>query len=130
MRLNDNGKIYNAKNMAGMVGNKATSSGQILDETDDDIELHPLHIRSSGELLQREYTTAIRPEQEVLDSIQPVSGWWIYEPEDPGMEEARQAEKKAIDDEVAAMENVAQLDSKMWFRLMDLLSRLEELAGF
>lgn len=130
VKLNDNTNIYNVNIMAGMVGGKATSSGQMSDGADDDINQRSLPRRPNEELLPHENTSTVPPEQAVLDSIQPVSGWWIYEPEDSGMEEARKAEKKAVDDEVVALGNVAQLDINGRLRLLDLWGRSEELAVF
>lgn len=51
VKLNDNGKEYDTMMLAGMVGIQASSSGQLLEGASE-----------TG-----------------LDSIQPVSGWWMYE---------------------------------------------------
>lgn len=109
VKINDN---LDAKIMAGIAGTKVTSSGQMIDGTDDDDIDH------------------ILPEQAVLDSIQPASGWWIYEPEGPGMEEARAEEKKTVDEELAVLRNSHHLDHEGWCRMMDLWDRSYELEVF
>lgn len=71
VKLNDNGDLYETKMLAGMVGIQATSSGQTLDNsyTDD-------------------------PAGPGLDTIRPVSGWWMYELRSEAEMEALNNEEK------------------------------------
>ncbi|VUC34865.1 unnamed protein product [Clonostachys rosea] len=63
--VNDNGEIHKTKMLAGSVGHRVTSSGDLLDQ--------PYSSWDSWD----------RPEPKAgLDSIQPVVGWWMYEYED------------------------------------------------
>ncbi|KAE8167930.1 hypothetical protein BDV40DRAFT_252127 [Aspergillus tamarii] len=70
VKVNDNGDEYNTRMVAGLVGIQATSS------SDDR-----------------------RPRQNTsLSSIQPVSGWWMYEERNAGPDESWEMEKKPIED--------------------------------
>lgn len=68
--VNDNGVEHETKMVAGMVGIQATSSGQPLDETDNF------------------YVPAAPSHEPTLDSIRPVSGWWMYKTETKEEKEA------------------------------------------
>lgn len=73
VKVDDNGVPYETKMLAGMVGIQATSSGQMLDNS---------------------YTRD--PTGPGLDTLQPVSGWWMYELRSEAEMEARKNEKKAF----------------------------------
>ncbi|KAF2239586.1 hypothetical protein EV356DRAFT_499772 [Viridothelium virens] len=62
--VNDNGEEYKTKLIAGSIGIQVTSSGQKLDEG-------PIYSHQQG---QQRKPTGIPG----LDSLQPVTGWWMY----------------------------------------------------
>ncbi|KAI9666022.1 MAG: hypothetical protein M1821_003957 [Bathelium mastoideum] len=63
-KVNDNGKKYMTKLIAGSVGIRATSSGEELDEV-------PIYGLRKDESSRSKGGPG-------LDSIQPVTGWWMY----------------------------------------------------
>lgn len=69
VRVNDNGNIYETMMLAGLVGIQATSSGVILDQGMG-------HYGNKHESSRSEEGSG---EETGLDSIQPLSGWWMYE---------------------------------------------------
>lgn len=73
VKVDDNGVPYETQMLAGMVGIQATSSGQMLDNS---------------------YTRD--PTGPGLDTLQPVSGWWMYELRSEAEMEARKNEKMAF----------------------------------
>ncbi|KAF5858774.1 hypothetical protein ETB97_003776 [Aspergillus alliaceus] len=90
VKVNDNGDEYETAMVAGLVGIRATSSGAPLaaPNREDNLEgsdIHPQDSQSSQQTVS-------------LDSIQPVSGWWMYEKEDVKAEEEQQRVKEEVDD--------------------------------
>lgn len=71
VELDDNGKEYKTEMVAGVVGITASSSGEFIDEsgTHSYVDWEGTHVKMQPEV---GVTTG-------LDSIQPVSGWWMYE---------------------------------------------------
>ncbi len=74
VKVNDNGKIYNTTMVAGSIGMQVTSSGQMLDGTRDH---KGEYYDYAGELV--EYIPTPGTEQPGLDSLQALSGWFMYE---------------------------------------------------
>lgn len=68
VKVNDNGHEFKTKMLAGSVGIAAKSSGQKLDTSSD-------HRRSGDD---EEITTEVGGDTG-LDTLQPLTGWWIYE---------------------------------------------------
>lgn len=127
VKVIDNGGVHHTKMVAGMVGIQATSSGQMLDGTTEHDNPHQISSHSNFELFTHNRVPAMPSEEAGLDSIQPVSGWWMYETESPEVAEAREAEKKAIDDELSSLRhcNSAKRD-----RIKELSIRSEKLRAF
>lgn len=65
--------------VSGSFGIEVTSSGGMLDggadhDDDDSYEIH-----DDGELVSHQYTSGVPTEQPGLDTVQPLSGWLMYE---------------------------------------------------
>ncbi|KAJ5585755.1 hypothetical protein VI817_008909 [Penicillium citrinum] len=88
--VDDNGTIYETMMLAGLVGIQATSSGAMRDGT----RYHnspPLYEDSPYDLLEPAvYSVLSATEQAGLDTIQPLSGWWMYEQRPGGQAEEEQ----------------------------------------
>ncbi|KAL4889852.1 hypothetical protein BDV59DRAFT_185627 [Aspergillus ambiguus] len=78
--VNDNGAEHKTTMLAGLVGIEATSSGVVLDGTT------PATMKQG------------------LDSIQPLSGWWMYEKETEEEAERRDLEIQKLKDEIVKIE--------------------------
>lgn len=75
--VNDNGELYDTMMLAGLVGIQATSSGAVVDrDRGHHGGQHHDYQYSSVATSQSELDSA---EETGLDSIQPLSGWWMYE---------------------------------------------------
>lgn len=80
--VDDNGRLYDTVMVAGSVGIQSTSSGRMLDE-----QTHHHHASSRTSVRNRPGARRLRnldgpaaPSGEPgFDSLQPVSGWWMYE---------------------------------------------------
>ncbi|KAJ5366004.1 hypothetical protein N7517_008890 [Penicillium concentricum] len=77
--IDDNGTVYDTKMVAGLVGIQATSSRAMLDRTRDHDDKNLYRMGANGRLEPIVYTISPATEEAGLDSIQPLSGWWIYE---------------------------------------------------
>lgn len=73
--VDDNGAVYKTNMIAGMVGIGVSSSGKSVDRAGNH-DCHPLRVseRNRGRSSNKD-----DPEEPVLDTIYPVSGWWMYE---------------------------------------------------
>ncbi|ODM22294.1 hypothetical protein SI65_03140 [Aspergillus cristatus] len=115
--VDNNGTIYKTQMIAGLIGIQATSSGRLLDQT-----------KLSYDRNGRRVSVATIQEPG-LDSIQPVSGWWMFEKDGAEEEEARKKERKVVEDELKASES-AEPSLDKWDKLerkYALRRRLEEL---
>jgi Domain of unknown function (DUF4419) len=76
--VDDHGVIYETRMVAGSVGISVTSSGNILDEGYGHNNSYIFAYGSNGQMAPHvmEPQLGLRPG---LDSLQPVSGWWMYE---------------------------------------------------
>jgi hypothetical protein len=97
--------------VAGSIGIHAWSSGQVLDN-------------SSRLPLAQAQGMAVTATG--LDSIQPVTGWWMYEMD--ALKRARENEREAIEENMAKTD-VLSLDygSQSWYEYMALRKRLKAL---
>jgi hypothetical protein len=99
--VNDNGIIYQTRMVAGSVGMQAWSSGQLTATSTD----RRSHRMGPG----REYNpNPVQPQvhdRTGIDSIQPVSGWWMYEVSD-----AADAKWKEIQDMERGVKRVKDLE--------------------
>ncbi|KAJ5165659.1 uncharacterized protein N7500_007489 [Penicillium coprophilum] len=77
--VDDDGIIYETMMLAGLIGIQATSSGVMLDGTRYHNDKNSYRRGADGQLEPVVYTVPLPTEEAGLDSIQPVSGWWIYE---------------------------------------------------
>ncbi|PLN82437.1 hypothetical protein BDW42DRAFT_166821 [Aspergillus taichungensis] len=106
--VDDNGKIYDAMMLAGLVGIQATSSRTMLDGTSD-----------------RGNSRSPPTEEAGLDSIQPLSGWWMYEKERAEDVENRTREMQNIRQEISDMASQDDVSSQEKLRLYRRLRELE-----
>lgn len=126
--VNNNGVTVKTKMLAGMVGIQATSSGSMLDA-----DRGHTHRRFDSETFKHvlvPYIPGPPTESPGLDSLQPLSGWWMYETEDAEVTEAREKEKKKIKDELALIDGKRSTDQESRVQAMDMRSKLRDLEAF
>lgn len=73
--VDDWGKIYKTVMVAGSVGVRVTSSGNMLDESAQ-THSHGKRWDEKGTVVPRPYPTSTPTGQPDLDSLQPESGWY------------------------------------------------------
>jgi len=73
--VDDNGHEFKTRMVAGLVGIAASSSGEKPDTTNN----HKDSVRSGVAEATFKDVTPVVGDVTVLDSLQPVAGWWIYE---------------------------------------------------
>jgi hypothetical protein len=136
--LYDNGKSYKTRMVAGLVGICAFSRRsplQISSENEEDFgiiaALHEQDVVDVPDNQDAEHD---------LNTIQPLSGWWMYETEGPEAAAERESEMKRLKDEFDAVhaeqkrlqENGVSWEdtSQLRDRSLDIIVRLEELESF
>ena len=80
VKVDENGTLYETCRVAGSVGIRITSSGSQLDE----IRVHGdgrtwIKDRGTGRSAPYVYQPVNPSGEHALDSLQPESGWWMYE---------------------------------------------------
>lgn len=105
--VNDNGRIYHTELTAGSVGMQATSSGGMLDGDCSHDDPNSYTMGEEGEMVPYVYVPAEPTEEPGLDTIQPVSGWWMYEVEKPT--DAQTPATKCAMQEDSAMEDANEV---------------------
>jgi hypothetical protein len=124
VKVNDNGTEYDTKMVAGLIGISASSSGIPMQvEQHEDVRSGGVRSPENSEL--RSGTSA----QPGLDTIQPLSGWWMYEVEGPEEVAAREVEKQRIEDELHALDGDAGRGSEGRMRYYELTRRHEKLMA-
>jgi hypothetical protein len=127
--VNDNGTVHKTTMVAGSIGIHSWSSGQLLDGTTSHSPRDSRRIFSQGDPPPR--PQEVGTEKPDLDSIQPVTGWWMYEGEPASAKEAREKEKKEIQDKMNAINlGSGTPGDDTWEEYISLMGRLEELAAF
>ena len=117
--VDDMGDKYAATMVAGSVGIQASVSSEA---TASDHQAGPTDEAASSSPVVR-------------DTIQPVSGWWIFKVEDPEKTQAREAKKKLLGDQIEQLgekldgeqgeENLAIMDDMAQIR-----QELRKIRGF
>ncbi|KAJ5716616.1 hypothetical protein N7493_008527 [Penicillium malachiteum] len=98
--VNDNGVIHHTIMLAGLLGIQATSSGVMLDGKsghEGDISYQMIS-EYPFEFEEIPYTISPATEEAGLDSIQPVSGWMMYEKRATGQEQGHPHEVERLRD--------------------------------
>lgn len=121
--VDDDGDAYEATMVAGSVGIIASSS-RAVQERRANTDTDPL---SSNQTATEEGQQQLEPDIVILDSIQPVSGWWICENEGHGEAEARETEKAQIEGQ---LKKIKTADLSNLSETMKLYRRLEELRAY
>ncbi|KAJ5833513.1 hypothetical protein N7474_001824 [Penicillium riverlandense] len=121
--VNDNGVTHKTTMLAGLVGIQATSSGAMLDGT-------PHY--GGFQMYQWTSNVTVEPiisspnpatEEPGLDSIQPLSGWWMYENETNEDAEKRAVHIQKLKDEIAKSEDSDNgVDSELYRKYHHLLA--------
>ena len=133
--VNDNGRVYSTKMLAGSVGIQGRSSGQMLDETTGHEGVFSMTEDEHGKIVKRPYQ-APKANQVTgapgLDSLQPVTGWWMYEVES---EEDVQQRQLLLDEKKAEAQRMGRLidykhGSEEYNRCMDLWQEISKLEEF
>ncbi|KFH45374.1 hypothetical protein ACRE_037990 [Hapsidospora chrysogenum ATCC 11550] len=75
VKVDDNGTEYKTKMVAGSIGVKVSSSGETLDQSSS-AGIRMIHIDGKSSSDKNSGATT------GLDTLQPVSGWWMYEPQE------------------------------------------------
>ena len=98
VKVNDNGTIYETKMLAGLVATQGTSSGQRLDTNKGHESKTHYEEPEDGERKRVTYEHT-KPEHATgepgLDTLRPLSGWWMYEVERNEEAEKRKSEIEA-----------------------------------
>lgn len=84
--VDDNGVKYNTIMVAGSVAIRVTSSGEALDVTNTHAN-NNYKVNSAGEWELVEYQPGLAQATPGLDSLQPESGWWMFETNKPSKDE-------------------------------------------
>lgn len=126
VKVKDNGVEFDAAMVAGSVGIVASSSSSTNHST-------AFSEIQEAQLIQTATAPSIR------DTIQPVSGWWIYTNEAAAQGEAREAEKKQLEEavhqylqgwDVKAKRTTPFYETAEWKDYVAKSNRLRELKAF
>jgi len=131
VKVNDNGTIYSTKMLAGSVGIQGSSSGQMLDEGSSHEGGFTMGYDDDGEEIWRDFVHT-KPNEATgapgLDSLQPVTGWFMYEVENEDDVEKRQQvleEKKGELESIHSISGTSADERQRWHKLYREVEQLE-----
>ncbi|CAG8885644.1 unnamed protein product [Penicillium egyptiacum] len=121
--VNDNGVTHKTTMLAGLAGIQATSSGAMLDGTPHRGGFQAYRWTSNGTVEPITSSPAPATEEPGLDSIQPLSGWWMYENEANEEAEKRALHIQKLKDEMAKSKDSDNgVDVKLYRKYYDLMA--------
>lgn len=132
VKVNDNGTIYRTKMLAGSVGIQGSSSGQMLDEGSSHKDRFSIEYDNDGKKIRRNYGPT-KPNEATgapgLDSLQPVTGWFMYEVESEDELEKRQ---QVLEGKKGELESSFRMDynSDEYKRWNELAMEVDQLESF
>ena len=131
VKVDDRGDMYQATMVAGSIGIAAMESNV---SSRDGVETLPastaLSELAGQQTLDSETSSMDDSNRRVLNTIQPISGWWIYENEAQEQAGAREAEKKRLRDEMDKNREDLKYGSEQWRNYFTMYRRLEELEAY
>jgi Domain of unknown function (DUF4419) len=108
VKVDDNGTIYWTKMVAGSMGMKGTSSGQVLDESYQ-------HYGNISPTLEDNIG---------LDSIQPLTGWLMYEDKDSAMEVGKDETSNLDVTEAESQKPVQKAEKSFKYRVKNAMGKV------
>ncbi len=133
VKVDDNGTIYNTKMLAGSVGIQGSSSGQLLDEGLSHEGTFFREYGDNGQVIVRGYGRT-NPNEATgapgLDSLQPVTGWFMYEVETEDDVKKRQQVLEEKKGELKSIQGISERSTDESRRWLKLFCEVEQLESF
>jgi len=135
VKVDDNGTVYSTKMLAGSVGIHASSSGPILDDRLSHDGTLSVEHNDDGKAIRRGFGHTKLNEAigaPVLDSLQPVTGWFMYEVETEDDVKKRQQVLEEKQGELKSMGSKSRMkyDSDEYKRYKELVMEVGQLENF